>query len=133
MHISFYLMVPLISLSIMLVAPHLNFHSNAMAIEDGSPEGNGFYNNYENDGSAAEGNGFYNNYENDGSAAEGNGFYNNYENDGINSKYPINTNEFEGYYNDKLVIKAKIYLQNLERVGFLRISSLINGEEIIKD
>ena len=66
MHISFYLMVPLISLSIMLVAPHLNFHSNAMAIEDGSPEGNGFYNNYENDGSAAEGNGFYNNYENDG-------------------------------------------------------------------
>ena len=51
MHISFYLMVPLISLSIMLVAPHLNFHSNAIAIEDGSPEGNGFYNNYENDGS----------------------------------------------------------------------------------
>jgi hypothetical protein len=110
-------MVPLISLSIMLVAPHLNLHSNAIAIEDGSPEGKGFYNNYENDGSAAERNGFYNNNE-DG---------------GINSNYPINTNEFEGYYTDKLVVKAKINLQNLERVGFLRISSLINGEEIIKD
>jgi hypothetical protein len=45
----------------MLVAPHLNFHLNAIAIEDDSPEGNGIYNNYENDGSAAERNGYYNN------------------------------------------------------------------------
>ena len=51
MHISFYLLVPLISLSIMLVTPHLNFHSNAIAMEDGYAEGNGFYNNYENDDS----------------------------------------------------------------------------------
>ena len=51
----------------------------------------------------------------------------------LNLKYPINTNEFEGFYNDKLVVKVKIDLQNLERVGFLRISSLLNGEEIIKD
>ena len=141
MHISFYLLVPLISLSIMLVTPHLNFHSNAVAMVDGSPppEGNGFYNNYENAGSPPpppEGNGFYNNYENAGSPpppAEGNGFYNNYEDGEINSKYPINTNEFEGFYNDKLIVKVKIDLQNLERVGFLRISSLLNGEEIIKD
>ena len=63
MHISFYLLVPLISLSIMLVTPHLNFHTNAIAMEDGYAEGNGFYNNYENDHSP-EGNGFYNNYEN---------------------------------------------------------------------
>ena len=117
MHISFYLMVPLISLLIMLVTPPLNFHSNAIASEDDSPEGNGFYNNFENDGSAAQ----------------ENGFYNNYENGAINSKYPINTNQFEGFDNDKLVLKAKIYLQNLERVGFLRISSILNGEEIIKD
>ena len=116
MHISFYLLVPLISLSIMLITPHLNLHTNARAMEVGYAEGNSFYNNYENDHSA-----------------EGNSFYNNYEDDGINSKYPTNTNEFEGYYNDKLVVKAKIYLQNLERVGFLRISSLLNGEEIIKD
>ena len=137
MHISFYLLVPLISLSIMLVTPHLNFHSNAIAMVDGSPpEGNGFYNNYENAGSPPpEGNGFYNNYENAGSPPppEGNGFYNNYEDGEINSKYPINTNEFEGFYNDKLIVKVKIDLQNLERVGFLRISSLLNGEEIIKD
>jgi hypothetical protein len=39
----------------------------------------------------------------------------------------------KGFENDKRVVKAKIYLQNLERVGFLRISSLLNGEEIIKD
>ena len=96
MHISLYLLVPLISLSIMLVTPNLNFHSNAIAMEDGYAEGNGFYNNYENDHSA-EGTGFYNNYENDDSAAEGNGFYNNYEDGDINSKYPTNTNEFEGY------------------------------------
>ncbi|MGZ5491733.1 MAG: hypothetical protein ACXWE6_13485, partial [Nitrososphaeraceae archaeon] len=118
MYISFYLLVPLISLSIMLVTPNLNFHSNAIAMVDGSPP---------------EGNGLYNNYENAASPPEGNGLYNNYEDGEINSKYPINTNEFEGFYNDKLVVKAKIDLQNLERVGFLRISSLLNGEEIIKD
>ncbi|MGZ5510843.1 MAG: hypothetical protein ACXWFC_10270, partial [Nitrososphaeraceae archaeon] len=84
------------------MTPNLNFHSNAIAMEDGSPP-------------------------------EGNGLYNNYEDGEINSKYPINTNEFEWFYNDKLVVKAKIDLQNLERVGFLRISSLLNGEEIIKD
>lgn len=101
MHISFFLLVPLISLSIMLVTPNLNFHLNAIAMKDGH--------------------------------AEVNGFYNNYENGGINSKYSINTNEFERFENHKLVVKAKIYLQNLERVGFLRISSLLNGEEIIND
>ena len=66
MHISFYLLVPLISLLIMLVTPNLNFNSNAIAMEDGSlpPEGNGFYNNYENAASPPpEGNGLYNNYE----------------------------------------------------------------------
>ena len=117
MHISFYLLVPLISLSIMLLTPNLNFHSNAIAMEDGYAEGNSFYNNYDNYGSAAEGNGFINNYE-DG---------------GMNSQYPIIANEYEGFDNDKLVVKAKIYLQNLERVGFLRISSILNGEEIKKD
>jgi len=93
MYISFYLMVPLISLSIMLVTPHLNFYSNAIAIEDGSPEEYGFYNNYENDGLGTEGNSFYNNYENDGLGAEGNGFYNNYENAGSGG-------EGNGFYND---------------------------------
>jgi hypothetical protein len=85
----------------MIVTPNLNFHSNAIAMEDGY--------------------------------AEGNSFYNNYEDGGINSQYPIITNEYEGFDNDKLVVKAKIYLQNLERVGFLRISSILNGEEIKKD
>jgi hypothetical protein len=90
----------------------LNFYSNASAIEDGyMQEGNSFYNNYhENDGYMQEGNSFYNNYhENDGYMQEGN--------------------------NDigKLIVKVKIYLQNLERTGFLRISSLLNGEEVIKD
>ena len=66
MHISFYLLVPLISLSIMLVTPNLNFHSYAIAMVDGYAEGNGLYNNYENAASPppAEGNGLYNNYEN---------------------------------------------------------------------
>ena len=82
MHISFYLLVPLISLSIMLVTPHLNFHSNAIAMVDGYAEGNGLYNNYENAASPPpEGNGLYNNYENAASPPpEGNGLYNNYEN-----------------------------------------------------
>ena len=39
-------MVPLISLSIMLVTPHLNFHSNAIAMVDGYAE-EMVYNNYE--------------------------------------------------------------------------------------
>ena len=84
MHISFYLLVPLISLSIMLVTPHLNFHSNAIAMVDGYAEGNGLYNNYENAASPPpEGNGLYNNYENAAASPpppEGNGLYNNYEN-----------------------------------------------------
>ena len=81
MHISFYLLVPLISLSIMLVTPNLNFHSNAIAMVDGYAEGNGLYNNYENAASPPpEGNGLYNNYENAASPPERNGLYNNYEN-----------------------------------------------------
>jgi hypothetical protein len=80
---------------IILIIFNLNFHTNAMAIENGyMQEGNSFYNN---------------NYENDGYMQEGNNDIN------------------------KLIVKVKIYLQNLERTGFLRISSLLNGEEIIKD
>ena len=97
---------------ITLIIFTLNFNSNAMAIENGyMQEGNSFYNNnYENDGYMQEGNSFYNNnYENDGYMQEGNNDIN------------------------KLIVKVKIYLQNLERTGFLRISSLLNGEEIIKD
>ena len=49
------------------------------------------------------------------------------------------TIENDGYVEEgnndinKIIVKVKIYLQNLERTGFLRISSLLNGEEIIKD
>jgi hypothetical protein len=82
---------------------NLNFYSNAMAIENRHVEE---YNN------------FYNNYENDY-------FYNNYENDGYIEEGNNDIN--------KLIVKVKIYLQNLERIGFLRISSLLNGEEIIKE
>jgi hypothetical protein len=46
----FYLMFLLISLSIMLVIPNLNFDSNTISIEDGYGDGNSLYNNYENDG-----------------------------------------------------------------------------------
>jgi hypothetical protein len=56
---------------------------------------------------------------------EHNNFYNNYENNGYIEEGNNDIN--------KLVVKVKIYLQNLERTGFLRISSLLNGEEIVKD
>ncbi|HEU5462456.1 MAG TPA: hypothetical protein VFU79_09330 [Nitrososphaeraceae archaeon] len=57
---------------------------------------------------------------------EGNNFYNNYHENG---GYMQEGNNDIG----KLIVKVKIYLQNLERTGFLRISSLLNGEEVIKD
>ena len=56
---------------------------------------------------------------------EHNNFYNNYENNGYIEEGNNDVN--------KLVVKVKIYLQDLERTGFLRISSLINGEEIVKE
>lgn len=34
---------------------------------------------------------------------------------------------------DKLVLKVKVFLQGLERTGFLRITSLLNGQEVVKD
>ena len=54
-----------------------------------------------------------------------NNFYNNYENNGYIEEENNDLN--------KLIVKVKIYLQNLERTGFLRISSLLNGEEIVKE
>ena len=93
----------LIGILITLLSIKLNFYSNAMAIENRYIE---------------EHNNFYNNYENDY-------FYNNYENNGYIEEGNNDLN--------KLVVKVKIYLQNLERTGFLRISSLINGEEIVKE
>src|SRR5688572_29364814 len=97
---------------ITLIIFNLNFYSNASAIEDGyMQEGNSFYNNY---------------HENDGYLQEGNSFYNNYHE---NDDYMQAGNNDIG----KLIVKVKIYLQNLERTGFLRISSLLNGEEVIKD
>ncbi len=94
---------------ITLISFNLNFYSKAIAQENG-------YDDYS-----------YYNYENDGYVEGSNNFYynNNYQNDGY----------FEEGFNDidKLIVKVKIYLQNLERIGFLRISSLLNGEEIIKD
>ena len=54
-----------------------------------------------------------------------NNFYNNYENNGYIEEENNDLN--------KLIVKVKIYLQNLERAGFLRISSLLNGEEIVKE
>ena len=52
-------------------------------------------------------------------------YNNNYENGGYMEERNNDIN--------KLIVKVKIYLQNLERTGFLRISSLLNGEEIIKE
>ena len=94
----------LIALLITLLSIYLNFYSNAMAIENRYLEE---HNNH-----------FNNNYQNDY-------FNNNYQNDGYieESNNDINI----------LIVKVKIYLQNLERTGFLRISSLLNGEEIVKD
>jgi hypothetical protein len=63
-----------------------------------------------------------------------NHFNNNYQNDYFNNNY-----QNDGYIEERnhdiniLIVKVKIYLQNLERTGFLRISSLLNGEEIVKD
>jgi hypothetical protein len=112
----------LIALLITLLSINLNFYSNAMAIENRYLEGhnNHFNNNYQNDY-------FNNNYQNDY-------FNNNYQNDYFNNNYQ-NDGYIEEGNNDinKLIVKVKIYLQNLERTGFLRISSLLNGEEIIKD
>lgn len=34
---------------------------------------------------------------------------------------------------DKLILKVKVFLQGLERTGFLRITSLLNGQEVVKD
>ena len=93
----------LMGLLITLLSIKVNFYSNAMAIENRYIE---------------EHNDFYNNYENDY-------FYNNYENNGYIEEGNNDVN--------KLVVKVKIYLQDLERTGFLRISSLINGEEIVKE
>ena len=93
----------LMGLLITLLSIKVNFYSNAMAIENRYIE---------------EHNNFYNNYENDY-------FYNNYENNGYIEEGNNDVN--------KLVVKVKIYLQDLERTGFLRISSLINGEEIVKE
>jgi hypothetical protein len=105
----------LIGLLIILLSINLNFYSNAMAIENRYLEehNNRYNNNYQNDD-------FYNNnYQNDD-------FYNNnYQNDGYIEEGNNDIN--------KIIVKVKIYLQNLERTGFLRISSLLNGEEIIKD
>ena len=56
--------------------------------------------------------------------------YNNFH----NNNYENNGYMEEGFNDiDKLIVKVKIYLQNLERTGFLRISSLLNGEEIVKE
>jgi hypothetical protein len=103
----------LIGLLITLLSINLNFYSSAMAIENRYLEehNNHFNNNYQNDY-------FNNNYQNDY-------FNNNYQNDGYIEE---RNNDI-----DKLIVKVKIYLQNLERTGFLRISSLLNGEEIVKD
>ena len=94
----------LIALLITLLSIYLNFYSNAMAIENRYLEE---HNNH-----------FNNNYQNDY-------FNNNYQNDGYIEERNNDINI--------LIVKVKIYLQNLERTGFLRISSLLNGEEIIKD
>ena len=102
--IVFFLTVVLITLTF-----NINFYSKAIAQENG-------YDDYS-----------YYNYENNGYVEGSNNFFynNNYQNDGY----------FEEGFNDinKLIVKVKIYLQNLERTGFLRISSLLNGEEIVKD
>lgn len=102
--IVFFLTVVLIT----LISINLNF-SKAIAQENG-------YDDYS-----------YYNDENHGYVEGNNNFFynNNYQNDGY----------FEEGFNDinKLIVKVKIYLQNLERTGFLRISSLLNGEEIIKE
>jgi hypothetical protein len=94
---------------ITLITFNINFYSKAIAQENG-------YDDYS-----------YYNYENNGYVEGSNNFFynNNYQNDGY----------FEEGFNDinKLIVKVKIYLQNLERTGFLRISSLLNGEEIVKD
>lgn len=34
---------------------------------------------------------------------------------------------------DRLIFEVKIFLQELERIGFLRITALINGQEVVKD
>ena len=103
--IVFFLTVVLIT----LITFNMNFYSKATAQENG-------YDDYS-----------YYNYENNGYVEGSNNFFynNNYQNDGY----------FEEGFNDinKLIVKVKIYLQNLERTGFLRISSLLNGEEIVKD
>ncbi|HEX7143283.1 MAG TPA: hypothetical protein VF222_12480 [Nitrososphaeraceae archaeon] len=103
--IVFFLTVVLIT----LITFNMNFYSKAIAQENG-------YDDYS-----------YYNYENNGYVEGSNNFFynNNYQNDGY----------FEEGFNDinKLIVKVKIYLQNLERTGFLRISSLLNGEEIVKD
>jgi hypothetical protein len=103
--IVFFLTVVLIT----LITFNINFYSKAIAQENG-------YDDYS-----------YYNYENNGYVEGSNNFFynNNYQNDGY----------FEEGFNDinKLIVKVKIYLQNLERTGFLRISSLLNGEEIVKD
>ena len=93
----------LIPLLITLLSIYLNFYSNAMAIENRYLEE---HNNH-----------FNNNYQND--------YFNNYQNDGYIEERNNDINI--------LIVKVKIYLQNLERTGFLRISSLLNGEEIVKD
>ena len=75
-----------------------------MAIENGyMEESNNFYNNYQNDDYVERSNSY---------VKESNNFYNNYQNDGY----------FEERFNDidKLIVKVKIYLQNLERTGFFK-------------
>ena len=107
----------LIGILVTLITINLNFYSNAMAIENGyMEESNNFYNNYQNDDYVERSSSY---------VEESNNIYTNYHNDGY----------FEEQFNDidKLIVKVKIYLQNLERTGFLRISALLNGEEIIKD
>ena len=103
--IVFFLTIVLIT----LITFNMNFYPKAIAQENG-------YDDYS-----------YYNYENNGYVEGSNNFFynNNYQNDGY----------FEEGFNDinKLTVKVKIYLQNLERTGFLRISSFLNGEEIVKD
>jgi hypothetical protein len=101
----FLLLIGLLFMAILitLISIKVNFYSNAMGIDNRYIEKH---------------NNFYNNYENDN-------FYNNYENNGYIEEENNDLN--------KLIVKVKIYLQNLERAGFLRISSLLNGEEIVKE
>jgi hypothetical protein len=51
----------------------------------------------------------------------------------INPTYEDQNNDFNINDKDKIVVKARINVANIEKIGFLNIAGFINGQEVLKN